>query len=395
MYQTIKSICCFYLFLLFSSCSLNAPEIEKAAEIKSVLIAGEGKNALLIVHELTYKTILHRTNKLKLSTASAIFRYSVYQLDNGLLVNRMVTGNGPDDFQIIGFQGSKIWCYDNLHRLHTRRLPDLTLLQTQKDMALTNPILSLNSSLPDVAETYQYYHYNPLDTQLTIINKSGNTFKLNVLTLKSFSTEKAKPFTKKLKPTGNSVFLNPKQLLKLTGNSEQYITKDGKTAKVPYLFGRFLLEQDPTKLAIAEKNWEQKPLANYKKPTRVDFNTSFNEKMNRSRRTITGENLGGDSTKVYLLYSSSFGNSGAALISQIAINSGQYNKRWTLAFPDVFFNLVAKKTKTPFQKKYRAGIQSRDFEWYGIYGNQFIGIKMAHLMVADLGSGKIVYSKKL
>ncbi|MFD0942073.1 hypothetical protein [Pedobacter boryungensis] len=395
MCSTIKSICYFYLFFLFSSCSLNAPQIEKAAEIKSVIVAGEGKNALLIIHELTYKTVLHRANKLKLANSSSIFRYSVYQLNDGKLLNRLVTGSGPDDFQIIGVQGNTIWCYDNLHRLHTRNVPDLTILRTQKDMAMINPTLKLNASLPDVAEANQYYRYNPLDSQLTIINKSGSTFKLNLFTLRSVATEKSKPFTKRLKPTGNSVFLNPSQLLKLTGNSKQYITKDEKTDEEAYLFGRFLLEQDLNKLAIAEKSWEQKSTINDKRPAKIDFKTNFNEKMNRGRRTITGENLGGDSTKIYLLHSSSYGNSGAALISQVTINSGQYLKKWTLAFPDVFFNLVAKKTKSPFDKKYRAGMPSRDFEWYGIYENQFVGIKMAHLMVADLQSGKILYSKKL
>ena len=391
---------------------------------------------------ITHEEIFHATSKSSGSTGTFIsgyadYRYTVRNIQTGEQVARVVTGDRDEDLAPIGYDGKQLWCYsaDKSVGLHARDPTSMQVTIKREQVETINPFLKNTMNAPKIYETPQFYMYDPVTNSIVLTDIQGNFFSLDPTTLKA-SPVKTKPAFRNNFSHAHStnayrwVDMN----ISLSGEIRKQIDfgRD-KKSEDSYLNGEIILEQNTKRLSaiaatvIEENNKETARLRqrvdsfltlypvlkderhayltikDYRIPSRFselrselerrkrDSSSSINEVVRDLDRIV----LGGDSNYIYIIHANNLTDTSSVLITKTALKDNVSNPLWTTLVPQIYFDPSKGIKRNRMSEVFKSGNPQFSYEWYGVEGNVFVGIKMLFAFGIDVTTGKLLWKQQL
>jgi|GEM_PF-6850307 len=423
---------------LLVSCFHKSNKTGSADDITHTFLCHTSSGDYLVTHE----EIFHATSKSSgpkgtYTSGYADYRFTVRNALTGEQVSRVITGDRDEDAMPIGFDGKQLWCYgaDKSVGLHARDPSSMQITIKREQIEDVNPFLKNAMNAPKIYEAPQFYLYDPLSNTVVLTDIQGNLFSLDPTTLKATAVKK--------KPTFSSSHPDPHSTsadrwadlnISLSGDNRKQIQfGHDKKSEDSYLSGEILLEQNTARLSsiaakmLLENNNETAELRqrcdsfltlypNLKEErnaylTIKDYNIpnryfDLRHKLESRQRDSVYMNdqivrhlsrmvLGGDSNYIYIIHANNLTDTSSVLITRTDLKDGVSHPQWTTLVPQIYFDPSKGIKRNSMKEVFKAGNPEFDYEWYGVEGNVFVGVKMLFAFGIDVNTGKLLWKQQL
>jgi hypothetical protein len=288
---------------------------------------------------------------------------------------------------------------------------------------------------PKINEAPQFYVYDPVTNTVILTDIQGNLFSLDPASLKATPVKKKPAFNNNFSHAHTtSAYRWTDKRISLTGeNRKQIDFRHDQKSEESYLNGEILLEQNTARLStlaismLEESNNETAALRQ-----RVDsFLTLYpvlkderqaylsikddhipsrffelqNALKDRERdsiskaadivRDLDGIVLGGDSNYIYIIHANNLTDTSSVLITKTSVKGDASHPQWTTLVPQIYFDPSKGIKRNRMSEVFKSGNPQFSYEWFGIEGNVFVGIKMLFAFGIDVNTGKLLWKQQL
>ena len=423
---------------LLTACFHKSDTTGTADDIKHSFICHTPNGDYLVTHD----EVFHATSKSSGPKGTFIsgytdYRYTVRDLQTGVQITRLVTGDRDEDFVPICYDDKQLWCYSVQKKLglHTRDPKSMEVLITREQVEKVNPSLAGNMNTPKIYSVPQFYSYDPVSNGIILADLQGNFHRLDMNTLEATLLNKRPSFSGYSSNThSSSAKTSDGKSFSLSGDLRKFIEwGDKNTTEQSYLSGEILLEQNTSRLSTIAKEQVEANSNNLEKekhefdsllklyPVLTDRRQAFisikdyrliehfsdlQSKLSyKSRdsankiadisRGLTGIALGGDSNVVYVLHADNLTDTSSLLISKLNIKGSHATSAWTTLVPQIYFDPSKGIKRNSMADMFKSGNPQFRYEWYGVEGNVLVGIKMLFAFGIDINTGKLLWKVQL
>ncbi len=426
--------------LIFSltACFHKSDKTGTADDIKNSIICHTPTGDYLITHE----EVFHATSKSSgpkgsFTSGYADYRYTIRNIQTGEQISRLITGDREEDLLPIAYDGKQLWCYsaDKSVGLHAREPASMQVTITRAQLEKANPVLAGSMNAPTIVEAGQYYSYDPVSNSIILTDLQGNLYSLDPSSLKATLIKKKPAYSNPFSHVhSTNAYMWTNVDISLIGEPRKQIEFHyDKKSEESYLSGEILLEQNTARLsALAAKMIQENKGAIEKIQQRCDsflkiypalkdqrqaFLTirdnnvlnHYNELQSELERRISDSSskkddiirhltsmiLGGDSNDLYILHANNLTDTSSVLITRTAIAHDSSFPKWTTLVPQIYFNPSKGIKRNSMAEVFKSGSPEFDYEWYGVEGNVFVGIKMLFAFGIDINTGKLLWKQQL
>ncbi len=423
--------------VLLSSCFSKSDKTGSADDVTHSLICHTSNGDYLVTHE----EIFHATSKSSgpggtFTSGYADYRFTVRNLQTGEQLSRLVTGESKDDVLPLGYDGKQLWCYsaDKSVGLHAREPASMQVTVTREALEKANPFLDGAMTTPNIYEATQFYDYDPVTNNIVLTDIQGNLFSLDPSSLKATPVKKKPSFNSFPHAHSTRADRLADMDISLSGEIRKQIDFDhDKRSEESYLNGEILLEQNVSTLsAIAVKllaksrneiaQLQQRrdsllklypvlkdqreaysTIRDYHIPSRFYELQSDLERRERDSAGVQQKImhqldnivLGGDSNYIYILHANNLTDTSSILITRTAIKGNESHPQWTTLVPQIYFDPSKGIKRNRMAEVFKSGNPQFRYEWYGVEGNVFVGIKMLFAFGIDVNTGKLLWKQQL
>ncbi|MBS1910693.1 MAG: hypothetical protein JST22_01780 [Bacteroidetes bacterium] len=424
--------------ILLAACFHKSDETGTADDVKQTMICHTAKGDFLITHE----EVFHATSKSSggrgtFVSGYADYRFTVRNLATGQQVARLVTGERDEDLILLGFDGTRLWCYsaDKSVGLHARDPATLGVVVTRDQVEKGTPALAGRLASPSVSEAGRLYGFDPFTRSVILADMQGNLYSMDAETLRATAIAKMPKLLEQpshASTTGAYRWRDESVGLRDEPRGHIEISNDVRSTD-SYLHGEIMLEGNVTRLAEAGvrmrkaadaviermRSTHDSLLALYpvlRNETeayrsirdadllngyyRIDrkLQEAVEDSASNSDdalRHLPNTVLGCDSNVVYIAHANNLADTSSLMISRVSLHGTQMVTDWTTLVPQIYANPSKGIKVDPLAETFKSGDPDFDYEWYGVEGNVLVGVKMLFAFALDIRTGKLLWKQQL
>jgi hypothetical protein len=370
------------------------------------------------------------------------YRLTSYDLRTGEQVGRVALGEMTEEANaLLGVSPGKVWMFsiDPALGLHYRDPKTLEVKMQWDELSKKPGLGSFKPAHPEWPQIDQYFTYHLERNKVMLTDEAGFHYFLDPETFALEKTEAKMP-----RVEWEQDFLNsngqfrPDDYVNLDGDPRKHIKYLERETHddVSFLFGEFIIDNDPIKeakrqkammdsLQNAVKAWKDSltvyaaahPEANASEPNYRDWSWTQREYYDHgrdlrrksedaereiksaqtfSRKVLSYPLLTTDGRSAYILHANMVADTAHCIVSRVnLLPDSTWKIAWDTHLNRFYHNPSKADQAGVFETVYSKGNPKFDYQWAGVSGNLLVLIWQLRMVCVNLEDGKIVWEKEM
>ncbi len=406
--------------------------------IQSFIYVGTEGTYIITREEIFQATSKRSSGGFTSISGYAEYRLSTYNAETGKLIARIELGEGLEKTTIVlGTTAGKIWLYSNNELgLHCRNPQTLELIDDQAKLSAEAPLKGFQFAKPAWTQFDAFFAVNLKEKKLMLSDMQGYTYYFDPAAKTLVKTEDKIPnYSWARSAQSNNVYFNSDTAISFNNDkrAKLQLNYNDVNTTLSFLSGQFIVDtnferllQIRTKalnqLQAEKQKWQDSvDLVTAKHPIFKRDNASWTE---YSREELDMRNYFGEIKRNYdrvayaydmllkkeldsnypltdepytvlVRHATDVSDTAHTIFSKIDMRQGNFTQKWSLQFPQLYFDASKANNKGAFSSVMSEGNPRFDYTWFDQHNNRLFLIAQLKMLCIDLKNGQLIWEINL